>query len=98
MLQAARRSLGDDWGEARDYARTAFNNLARTLQMIERLMRRGKVTRQQARILLEIQKNTTRTVLLTVEGLGVVAAERAIDAALDAARDVVNRALGWKLV
>lgn len=98
MLQAARRSLGDDWSEARDYARTAFNNLARTLQMIERLMRRGKVTRQQARILLEIQKNTTRTVLLTVEGLGVVAAERAIDAALDAARDVVNRALGWKLV
>jgi len=98
MLEAARESLGDSWADVKDYAQTAVRNLVETMRMIERLDREGRVTRKQARLLLEIQKNTARTVLLTIEGLGVLAAERALAAALGAVKDAVNKAIGWRLL
>jgi hypothetical protein len=98
MLAAARERLGDHWADVKDYAETAVRNLVQTMRMIERLDREGRVTRRQARLLLEIQKNTARTVLLTIEGLGVLTAEQALDAALGAVKDAVNRTIGWRLL
>jgi hypothetical protein len=45
-----------------------------------------------------MQKRATRTVLMTAEGLGALAVEKAINAALDVVRPVVNRVLGFALV
>jgi hypothetical protein len=98
MLAAARASLAESWPGVRDFAGPELRRLAGVLADITRLIEAGKVNREQARALLRIHRNTTVTVLLTLEGLGVVAAENAINAALGAVGDVVNAAVGFRLL
>jgi hypothetical protein len=45
-----------------------------------------------------MQKNALKTVLLSEKGLGLLAAEAAINSILDAVRTAVNTALGFALV
>ena len=98
MVNAAKAVLSDKWSEIEEYARTELRKLADTLALIERLLAAGRITPEQARLHLEIQKNAGRAVLLTVEGLGVLAAEEALDRALAAVRHAVNTALKFALL
>ena len=98
MLNAAGSELGERWPEARDYAETEFKKTAETLLLIDKLLREEKIDQERARLHFEFQKASMKTVLLTVEGLGLLAAERAINAALDVVRKTVNRALGFGLL
>ena len=98
MMGAARESLSDDWPRARDYAKPELKKLAQSLIDITRLAASGKVNRQQAKALLRIHRNTTLTVMLTVEGLGVIAVENAINAALEAVRDTMNAITPFRLL
>jgi hypothetical protein len=98
MLAAAQGSLDKDWPKARDYAKPELSKLARSLLDIGNLFAAGKITELEARSLLEIHKNTTKMVFLTVEGLGLLAVEKAINAALGAVKDSVNGALGFALL
>jgi len=45
-----------------------------------------------------MQKNATRMVLMTIEGLGVLSAEAAINSALSAVKDNVNQEIGFTLL
>ena len=98
MLAAARTSLDEDWPKARDFAKPEFSKLAQSMLDIGKLFAEGKISDAEARSLLEIHKNTTRIVLLTVEGLGLLAVEQAINAALDSVKETVNGALGLALL
>lgn len=86
------------WPEIKEYAKTESLKLAQTLAMIETLRSLGKLTTQQAELHLQIQKNAMRSVLLTVEGLGLLAVESAINAALQVVKDTVNTAVGFPLI
>lgn len=98
MTAAATDSLGSDWPKVRDYARPELARLARSLLDIGRLAAEEKISLEEARSLVEIHKNTTRMVMLTVKGIGILAVEGAINAALGAVRDTVNTALGVALL
>jgi hypothetical protein len=98
MLKAAESSLGKDWPKARDYAKVAFKGLADALAEIAALAATEKINRQQAQALLRIHKNTSTMVLLTIEGLGVIAVENAVNSALTVLRDTVNKAAGFALL
>ena len=98
MIAAARGSLGRDWSKARTFAEPQFDNLARSLVSIARMTAEGTITAQEAAALLEIHKNTTRIILLTVKGLGLLAVENAINAALGAVKETLNRAFGVALL
>ena len=47
---------------------------------------------------LNIQKNLARCSLYELEDVGVLTADAAIDAALEKVREIVNGALGFKLL
>ncbi len=98
MLAAARGEVAERWPEVRIYAEAEAKKLAQTLVMIEKLKVSGRITKKQADILLDMQKQTSRMVLLTIEGLGLLAAEAAVNAAMKSIRDAVNDAIGWKLI
>jgi hypothetical protein len=98
MVAAARGSLGQDWSKARAFAEPELDKLARSLIDIGRLAADGEITAEEASALLQIHKNTTRTVMLTVQGLGLLAVENAINAALGAVKDAVNGAIGFALL
>lgn len=94
MLTAAKDSFADDWPKVKDYAKPEMKKLAQSLVDITKLAASGKVNKQQAKALLQIHKNTAQMVLLTIEGLGIIAVENAINAALKVAKDAVNAAAG----
>ena len=98
MRNAALGALKEKGPEIKGYAETEFKKLAETLAMIEKMRLTGAMTEEQAQLHLQIQKNATRTVLLTVEGLGMLAVEQAINAALAVVKDAVNSALKFTLL
>jgi hypothetical protein len=98
ILAALKGTLTDKWPEIREYGESEAKKLAQALVMIEALKVSGKINEEQARLHLEIQKNASRTVLLTIEGLGVLAVEAALNAALNVVKDAVNTALGFVLL
>jgi hypothetical protein len=99
MLEAARGTVTKkQWTNMRDYAEESFRKIAGDIAFIEAQQIAGKMTAEQARLHLEIQKNAARTVLLTLEGMGLLAAEAAINAALAAIKKTVNTALGFVLI
>ena len=98
MLAAALGAFKEKAPAVKTYAESEFKKLAETLVTIEKARLAGEINEQQARLLLDMQKNSTRAVMLTIEGLGILTVEAAINAALAVVRDSVNAALGFALV
>ena len=98
MMTAAKTSLGNDWAKAKTFAKPEFSRLARSLVDIGKLTANGDISAAEARALLAIHRNTTRTVLLTVEGLGLLAVEKAINAAIGSVKDAINTAVGVAVI
>lgn len=98
MLGAMNGVLQDDWPEIRAYAESESRKMAEALVMVETLVAQGSINAEQARLHVQMQKNAARMVLLAIEGLGVLMAEKAINAALAVVRDTVNSALRFTLL
>ena len=100
MLTAAAKPLQQSWPKAEDYAATEFKKYLVQVQHIEEMKAKGTISEDEAKFLLDMQKHSMRSVLLTIEGLGLLAVEAAINAALDAVRNAINTAIGagWKIV
>ncbi|MFQ2511071.1 hypothetical protein ACK31D_04120 [Aeromonas caviae] len=98
IINALKESLSEKWPEIKAYGEAEGKKLAQTLIMIEALKVSGEINEEQAALHLEIQKNATRMVLLTFKGLGLLAVEAAINAALDVVKDSVNQAIGFSLI
>ena len=98
MLDAARQSLASDWKKARAYGEPEMKKLAQVLVDIAALAAQGKITELEAKAMLRIHRMATENVLLTIKGLGIIAVENAINAALAAVKSVVNKALPFPVV
>lgn len=98
ILTAFQSTFTSKWPDIKDYAEAEARKMAQTLVMIESLKISGKINEEQAALHLEIQRNATRMVLLTLEGLGILAVEAAINAALSVVKESVNTAVGFALL
>jgi hypothetical protein len=98
ILTAIKGIFTEKWPEIREYGEAESKKLAQALVMIEALKISGKINEEQAALHLAIQKNASRMVLLTIEGLGVLAVEAALNAGLNVVKDTVNTALGFTLI
>lgn len=98
MVQAASQSLGTKWSPIKDVATSEFKKLSQNIIDIESMKLAGTITEEQAQLQIQLQKNVIKTVMLTEAGLGLLAVESAINAALGVVTGVVNRAIGWQLL
>ena len=98
MGGAARGVLKEKWPAARAYAEAEFKKLGETVIMIQKSKLTGEINEDEARLLMDMQKSAMRSVMLTIEGLGIIAVEQAVNAALAVARDTVNTAIGWTVL
>ncbi len=98
MLEAAKGVLKKKWPDAKGYAESEFRKLQETVQFIEGEVLAGRMTEERARQHFAMQKRTAIQVLLAIKGLGQLAAEAAINAALDVVKDVINKAVGFALI
>jgi hypothetical protein len=98
MTDAFRGQLAAKWPDIRTYAESEAKKLAQSIKMLEELRIQKKITKEQAKLHLQIQKNSSRMSLLTLEDMGLLAVEGAINAALAAVKTAVNTALGFALI
>lgn len=98
MFEAFKGQLSDKWPDVKDYAEAESKKLAENFVMIEKLKLSGEITEEQAKLHHDIQKNASRSVMLTIERLGLVAVEQAVNAAMDVIKEAVNNALHFALL
>jgi len=98
MLGAALPILKKDAEDAQSFAEIEFNKIAHTIVSIQEMLAAGQINQQQAQLLLDMQKSASRSVLLTMRGLALLAAEAAINAALNVVKGVVNAAMKFPLI
>ena len=98
MVGAASGVLKEKWPSVKTYAEAEFKKLGETVIAVQKSKLTGNITEEEARLLLEMQKNAMRSVFLTVEGLGIIAVEEAINAAMAVVRSTINTAIGWSIL
>ena len=98
MAAAAEGVLQNKWPEVRSFATTEFQKIAQTVVSIGEGVAAGTISKEQAPILLDMQKNASRAVLAAVEGMSLIAAEQAVNAALGAVKQAINTFVGFPLV
>ena len=98
MLNAAAGVLKKQWPEVRAYAESEFKKIGQSLLFIQAQTASGAMTQKQAQLHLDLQKFAAQNVLLALEGMDILAAEAAINAALAVIKDAVNKALGFALL
>ena len=98
MSTAVQKVLKSKWKKVKPLAELQLKSIIHNLEQIAELKIQGKITEEQARLHLTIQKESIRTILLSFEGIGIVTAEEAINSALSAVKTIVNKAIGWKIL
>ncbi|MFN0132575.1 MAG: hypothetical protein ACKVW3_08615 [Phycisphaerales bacterium] len=98
MLGAMANELKAKWNAAKGFGESSAKSLATALVAIEAGRLNGSISEEQAKLLLDIHKNAARSVLLAAEGIALLAAEAAVNAAMKVVRDTVNTAVGFTLV
>lgn len=98
MTAAFKGELSSKWPDIKAYAESEAKKLAQSVKMIETLKIENKITNEQADLHLQIQKNSTRMTLLTLEDMSLLTVEAAINAALSVVKTAVNSALGFALI
>jgi len=98
MIDDVRHTIGERWSTIRAVAEPELRKLAQTIEDVSQLHAKGVIDANRAFQLVEMQRNTAMSVLRTIEGLGVLTAREAVDAAAGAAGAVVNRLVGFRLI
>jgi hypothetical protein len=79
------------------YAQAEAKKLATSAAEIAALRASGQITDEEARLHLDIQKHASRAVLMAIQGISILAAEEAINAALTIIGTALNKATGLSL-
>lgn len=98
MIDAAREALGENWEAIRKYAEPELERLARTILEIGAQAASGEISESEARALIRVHRNTTEMVILTAKGMSLLTVEKAVNAAIRAAKAPVQAALGLTLL
>lgn len=98
MITAAKAVFDKKWPEAKTLAELEFKSFVQRIKVIGQLRAKGILNDEQARLHMDIQKNSMRIVLLTIEGLGILIVEQSINAAINVISNTVNTALGFAIL
>jgi hypothetical protein len=98
MIGVAEGALTSFWKQAEPIVKKESKRLMGEIQRIVEYKSRGILDEDKARLHFQIQVNTSKLVILTVQGLALIQAENAINAMLDIIRKLINTAIGWELI
>ena len=98
MIDAAKTSLADKWPTVENLATSSLKSIAQNVIDIEIMTADNTITREQSVLKIMLQQNAFRTMLLTQEGIGLLAAQDALNAVTDVIRSTVNKAIGLVLL
>lgn len=98
MIAAAQGVVGDKWPATQSYFESESRIFAERFASIAALLAEGAISQARAQSHVQFQKEAWETVLLAVVGLNQIMVEQALNAALNAVNEVVNKAVGFALL
>lgn len=90
MIDAARAEVTDRWPPLKALAEVELRRLAQSLADVAQLLADGEIQEAHARQLVHMHQIAARTVLLSVQGIALLTAERAVHAGIRAAAKAIN--------
>lgn len=90
LLAGAQAKLGISLETMAGFAKQQMALIGATIITLESLLKSGQITCEQAKADLAIAKNSVQMALVTEAGLSKLAAQQAVDDALDAVVDFVD--------
>src|SRR5881394_3942731 len=93
MLGAAKGVFADKWPEVSAFAESETKKFAQSMAEIEAWAATGKLTQDEAKSLARLHQRSMKMVLTSVEGISLAVAEKAVNAALDIVRGLINKAV-----
>ena len=94
MLAAVQKVLKTHWDDTKPFAEAEVKKLAITAAQIAAGSLAGTLNKAQGKILVRMQANASQAVLTSIETIGMIAAQDAINAAVAVLRGAVNSAIG----
>jgi hypothetical protein len=98
MIGASRTALAGRAPAFQAMVELELRRLAGALAETGSLLARGEIDRPRARKLIGIHQRSFRSILLSVEGLTLLAADQVMAAVTGVAGAVLNRVIGFKLI
>ena len=98
MLGAAQDVFKEKWPEVRNFAESETKKFAQSMAEIEVWKGLNQITEEQAQALSRLHQRSMKMVFTALEGISLAMAEKAINAALDVVRGIINTAIGWAVV
>lgn len=98
MIEGVKGVLKDGWPQVKGFATMELKLLAQSVIEIQSLAVRGKISKAESRSLMRQHKNTTIAVLAGIEGMSLLLAEQAVNAAINAVKGAVNTAAGFAIL
>lgn len=93
----AKNETGKAWKKVEPYAEHEFTQFAESVQFITQLFLAGKISEDDFKARLQFQKMALSTVLTTIEGIGIIAAQNVVNGVLDILRNAVQASFGLAL-
>jgi hypothetical protein len=98
MVNACSKAQFNNWDSTRPHAENEFNSLLQILLWLAEMRKSNEMTTEQARIRVDIQKNTMRTRLMTLPSVGMVDAEHIINTGIDSIRTDFYTHMDWVII
>jgi predicted DNA-binding protein (UPF0251 family) len=86
------------WPEIKQYAEHEFKSLLLMIDWLEQMKLQEEMSTEQARIHVDIQKNTMRTRLMALPGIDMIIAEKIINSAVDSIRKELYNEADWVII
>jgi hypothetical protein len=98
MLKAAASTAGQQWGAIKTATTNEFQVLGQRLKQISDGLRAGDMTEEDAADFFAVIRNNAVENLALITALVRAAAQKIVDAALDAAKTGINSYIGFALL
>lgn len=93
MFEAMKGVVGDNLEEVREQAGPKLEGFARRTASLAEKVADGRISASQATVILQMRQNAVETVLVSIAGLSLLAAQEAINAATGVLKNVINEAV-----
>jgi hypothetical protein len=98
MVGAVKGVLSNKWPEVKDYAEEEMEKIAKRTELIIKKFTAGEINQDEAKILLQMQKNAAAGTLAILEGVSRLMAEQGVNAALGVLKKAIGTLLPFDLI
>jgi hypothetical protein len=92
-ITAAKQILGNHWQSLEPFAEHEFRQFAENAEFLAQLKLTGQIDDTELMARLEIQRLALKNVLLTIQGIGLIAAQEVVNAILAIVAKAVQTAI-----